>query len=86
MNNNIDYTTVIDCGLCHEEVTDTDRLEVQAKSGKTGAIFYWPAFLHKDCVYTRGSRRILDCHKDSYTYIARAKAKAAKAEQLKLGV
>ncbi len=85
MNNNIDYTTVIDCGLCHEEVAKEDRHEVQARS-RTGAIFYWPAFLHKDCIYTRGTRRIIDCHKDSYTYIARAKAKVAAAKQLQLGV
>ena len=85
MKDIIDYTTVIDCGLCHEEVAKEDRVQVQARS-RTGAIFYWPAFLHKDCIYTRGTRRIIDCHKDSYTYIARAKAKIAKAEQLKLGV
>lgn len=85
MNNTIDYTTVIDCGLCHEEVAKEDRLQVQARS-RTGAIFYWPAYLHKDCIYTRGTRRIIDCHKDSYTYIAKAKAETAKAEQLQLGV
>ena len=86
MNNNIDYITVIDCGLCHEEVADEDRYEVPARSGKTGKRYYWPAFLHKDCVYTRGRRNIYDCHRDSYTAIARARAEAAKAKQLKLGV
>lgn len=85
MNNNIDYTTVIDCGLCHEEVAKEDRLPVQARS-RTNAIFYWPAYIHKDCVYNRGTRRIIDVHKDSYTYIAKAKAKVAKAKQLELGV
>tara|TARA_A100001011_G_C14125555_1_gene763142 strand:- start:215 stop:475 length:261 start_codon:yes stop_codon:yes gene_type:complete len=85
--NTVDYTKTIDCGLCHEPVDNLeDRPQIQARS-KTGAIYYWPAFLHKDCMYSRGKITIYDAHRNSYTYIERAKAKLAKAnKQLSLKV
>ena len=76
--NTVDYIKTIDCGLCHEPVDNLeDRPQVQARS-KTGAIFYWPAYLHKDCMDSRGKISIIDAHKNSYTYVARAVAKYAK--------
>ena len=84
--NTVDYTETIDCGLCHEPVDKEDRLQVQGRS-KTGAIFYWPSYIHKDCVYNRGTMRIIDVHKNSRSYVAKAKAKLDKAEsQLELNL
>ena len=51
--NTVDYTKTIDCGLCHERVYKGDRPKIQGRS-KNGAIFYWPAYLHKDCMDSRG--------------------------------
>tara|TARA_R100000388_G_scaffold47799_1_gene36034 strand:+ start:3372 stop:3665 length:294 start_codon:yes stop_codon:yes gene_type:complete len=79
--NTVDYTKTIDCGLCHEPVRKGDRPRIQGRSGKTGKIFYWPAYLHKACMDSRGKISILDAHKNSYTYVARAVAKYAKLAQ-----
>jgi hypothetical protein len=68
MNNNIDYTTVIDCGLCHEEVAKEDRVQVQARS-RTNAIFYWPAYLaQRLCLYSWYSQNYRLSQRQLYLY------------------
>tara|TARA_Y100001951_G_C11261709_1_gene252913 strand:- start:878 stop:1132 length:255 start_codon:yes stop_codon:yes gene_type:complete len=83
--NTVDYKETIDCGLCHEPVDKEDRAQVQGRS-KTGAIYYWPAFIHQDCIYNRGRISIYEAHRNSRTYIARAKAKLEKVNQMELKI
>lgn len=84
--NTVDYTKTIDCGLCHEPVDKDDRPHIQGRNGKTGAIYYWPAFLHRDCLFNRGKISIYEAHRNSRTFIARAQAKLAKANQMSLQI